>query len=118
MSRAGMYAKMGGVFLACALGGPAIMYAVTPSEGELFKRFSPDLQKRNLEMREERTRNYEDFVSKMKEYSKDGRPIWIVAEEDQQRARREWLAKQEEEKKLAEKVRLDLQNEIKSASRA
>ena len=52
------------------------MYYVTPSEGELFKRFSPDLQKRNLEARERRTAEYLDFAGKMREYSKSDKPIW------------------------------------------
>lgn len=50
------------------------MYYVTPSEGELFKRFNPDLQKRNLENRERRKQEYEDFSAKMIEYSKSDKP--------------------------------------------
>jgi hypothetical protein len=48
--------------------------SVTPTEGELFKRFSPELQKYNLENRERRQRDYEDFVGKLKEYSKSDKP--------------------------------------------
>jgi CBP4 len=48
--------------------------SVTPNEGELFKRFSPELQKHNLENRERRQRDYEDFVGKLKEYSKSDKP--------------------------------------------
>jgi hypothetical protein len=48
--------------------------SVTPTEGELFKRFSPELQKHNLENRERRQRDYEDFVGKLKEYSKSDKP--------------------------------------------
>ena len=48
--------------------------SVTPSEGELFNRFSPELQKYNLENRERRRREYEDFVGKLKEYSKSDKP--------------------------------------------
>ena len=63
------------------------MYYVTPAEGELFQKFSPELQKRNLEMREQRQADYEDFVSKLKEYSKSDKPIWQAAEEAMQRER-------------------------------
>ena len=56
------------------IGGPALMYAVTPAEGELFKRFSPELQARNLEARDRRQRDYEDFVGKLKEYSRSDKP--------------------------------------------
>lgn len=54
------------------------MYYVTPSEGELFKRFNPDLQKRNLENRERRKQEYEDFSAKMIEYSKSDKPSKFV----------------------------------------
>ena len=47
---------------------------MTPSEGELFKRFSPELQRYNLENRDRRQRDYEDFVGKLKEYSKSDKP--------------------------------------------
>jgi len=57
------------------------MYYVTPAEGEVFKRFNPDLQKRNLELREQRLKNNEEFVSKLIEYSKSDKPIWVVAAE-------------------------------------
>ena len=67
------------------------MYYVTPSEGELFKRFSPDLQKRNLEARERRTAEYLDFAGKMREYSKSDKPIWAAAEETQKKKRAEIL---------------------------
>ena len=48
--------------------------STTPTEGELFKRFSPELQKHNLANRERRQRDYEDFVGKLKEYSKSDKP--------------------------------------------
>lgn len=50
------------------------MYYVTPAEGELFKRFSPELQRHNLENRERRTAEYLDFAGKMREYSKSDKP--------------------------------------------
>ena len=65
------------------------MYYVTPSEGEVFKRFSPDLQKRNLELREQRLKNNEEFVTKLIEYSKSDKPIWVVAKEEEERERKQ-----------------------------
>jgi len=41
---------------------------VMPSEEELFKRDNPELQKRSLETREQRLQEYDDFVTKLKEY--------------------------------------------------
>lgn len=106
-----MYAKMAGVFLACSLGGPAIMYYVTPEEGELFKRFNPDLQKRNLEMREEREKNYLDFASKMKEYSKSDKPIWLVEQEANKKAREDIYRREADERKEKERVKAEMKAE-------
>lgn len=44
--------------------------SITPTEEELFKKYNPDLQKRSLETRQERQKEYDDFVTKLKEYSK------------------------------------------------
>lgn len=109
-----MYAKMLGVFALCSIGGPAIMYYVTPSEGELFQRFNPDLQKRNLEMRDERERNYKDFAAKMIEYSKSDKPIWIAEEESRQKAREEILRRERtgrsEKAEIAKQIREEMKN--------
>lgn len=75
------------------------MYYVTPSEGELFKRFNPDLQKRNLEMREEREKNYKDFAQKMIEYSKSDKPIWAAEDDARQKVRDSILARETAERK-------------------
>jgi CBP4 len=85
------------------------MYYVTPSEGELFKRFSPDLQKRNLEARERRTAEYLDFAGKMREYSKSDKPIWEAAEEAQRKKRAEMIevdrARMMEEERVKSEMR-------------
>ncbi|KIW47185.1 uncharacterized protein PV06_02781 [Exophiala oligosperma] len=107
-SRGGMYAKMAAVFLTCCIGGPALMYYVTPSEGEVFKRFSPDLQKRNLELRDQRTKDYEVFLGQLKEYSKSDKPIWTAAAEAQAKAREELQLKETQEKALQQKMREEM----------
>lgn len=111
MSRGGMYAKMAAVLVLGAIGGPAIMYLVTPEEGELFKRFSPDLQKRNIEMRGEREKNYLELASKMKEYSKSDKPIWIVEQEAAERARSEILRREAQEREEKAKVKAEMRAE-------
>ena len=85
-----------------------MMYYVTPSEGELFKRFSPDLQKRNLEARERRTAEYLDFAGKMKEYSKSDKPIWEAAEEAQRKKRAEIMEADRLSRAEQERVRLEM----------
>ena len=63
------------------IGGPALVMWVTPTEEELFKRYNPELQKRSLENRYQKQKDFDDFVNRLKEYSKDDRPIWEVQAE-------------------------------------
>ena len=90
-----------------------VMYYVTPAEGELFKRFSPELQKHNLENRDRRQRDYEDFVSKLKEYSKSDKPIWEAAAEAQEKARQELIRRQAEGKDDEIRMREEMMREMK-----
>jgi CBP4 len=98
------------------------MYYVTPSEAELFNRFSPELQAFNLANRDRRQREYEDFVGKLKEYSKSDKPIWEAAAEAQRKqkeaagmrdvaGRREEVERLELERLEAEKRRVDIRRE-------
>lgn len=81
---------------------------MTPAEGELFKRFSPELQKKNLEMRDERLRNHQEFIAQLKEYSKSDKPIWVAAAEAQAKAKEELMRSQGEEEALQEKIRQEM----------
>jgi len=47
---------------------------VQPTDEELFQRYNPELQKRSLERRYERQKEFDDFVTKLKEYSKSDKP--------------------------------------------
>ena len=87
------------------------MYYVTPAEGELFKKFSPELQKHNLEKRAQRQADYEDFVGKLKEYSKSDKPIWEAAEEARLKAKAEILRRQAEEESEQERLREEIRRE-------
>lgn len=53
-----------------AVGGPAFVMYISPTEEELFKRYNPDLQKRALESRYERQKEYDDFVTELKKSAK------------------------------------------------
>jgi hypothetical protein len=81
---------------------------VTPAEGEVFKRFNPELQQRNLAMRDQRTKDYQEFVSQLKEYSKSDKPIWTVAAEAQAKAREELLEKEAEDRSLQQRMREEM----------
>jgi hypothetical protein len=86
-----------------------MMYYLTPTSEEVFSRFSPELQQHNLENRERRQIEYEDFVGKLKEYSKSDKPIWEAAKIAQEEARR----------KMAEQQKLEVEEQrgVKEASR-
>lgn len=76
------------------IGGPALIYYVTPTEEELFlvrrpnlkqfhlisetnlclQRYNPELQKRSLERRQEKQEDFDNFVGRLKEYSKSDKP--------------------------------------------
>jgi len=76
------------------IGGPALIYYVTPTEEELFmvnlhslltrqqgcaaadpsQRYNPELQRRSLENRQQKQENFDAFVGRLKEYSKSDKP--------------------------------------------
>lgn len=74
-----------------------------------IQRYNPDLKKRALANREQRQQDFDNFVTKLKEYSKSDRPIWEVAAEDEARTRAAALANEstveEEAKRLREEVK-------------
>jgi len=59
---------------AICIGGPAFTRWVQPTDEELFQKYNPELQKRSLERRVERQQEFDDFVTKLKEYSKSDKP--------------------------------------------
>ncbi|RDA83438.1 hypothetical protein CP532_4423 [Ophiocordyceps camponoti-leonardi (nom. inval.)] len=65
-----------------SVGGPALTMYLSPSEDELRKRYNPDLRKKSLETREERQQEFDEFVTRLKTYSKSEKP---TMKEDEQR---------------------------------
>lgn len=53
----------------CCIGGPALIYYVTPTEEELFLKYNPELQRRSLERRKEKQEEFDHFVTNLKKYS-------------------------------------------------
>lgn len=51
---------------------------VQPTDEELFKRYNPELQKKSLERRYEKQKDFDDFVVQLKEYSKSDKPSTSV----------------------------------------
>jgi hypothetical protein len=60
--------------IVCCVGGPAFVYYVSPTEEELFMKYNPELQKRSLENRRERQEDFDNFVMRLREYSKSDKP--------------------------------------------
>ncbi|KAI1766753.1 CBP4-domain-containing protein [Hypoxylon sp. FL1150] len=89
--RLGTWVKMlaaGGVI---CVGGPALVMWVQPTDEELFKKYNPELQKKSLERRYEKQKDFDDFVVRLKEYSKSDKPIWTVREEAERQKKEEML---------------------------
>ncbi|MCJ1479427.1 assembly factor cbp4 [Lambiella insularis] len=96
-----LWLKLASVGVVFCVGGPALIYYVTPTEEELFKRYNPELQKRSLENRQKKQEDFDHFVGKLKEYSKSNKPIWDVAAEDEARTRVSGI---EEQQRIADEI--------------
>lgn len=60
--------RLSGVVI--CVGGPVLVEKLRPTDEELFKRYNPDLQKRSLEEGDRRSREFEEYVGRLKEWSK------------------------------------------------
>ncbi|KAI1801577.1 CBP4-domain-containing protein [Daldinia bambusicola] len=90
-ARFGTWVKMFVVGGVVCIGGPAFVRWVQPTDEELFKKYNPELQKKSLERRYERQKEFDDFVNQLKEYSKSDKQIWIAQEEAIRKRREEAL---------------------------
>lgn len=60
---------------------------VSPTPEELFSRYNPDLQKRSLANRDKKEKDFDDFVMRLREYSKNDKPIWQVVADVEKKER-------------------------------
>jgi hypothetical protein len=59
------------------VGGPALVQSIRPTDEELFKRYNPELQKRSLEEGDRRAQEFDDYVNRLKQWSKsDKSSMW------------------------------------------
>lgn len=65
------------------------------------QKYNPELQKRSLENREQKQQDFDNFVNKLKEYSKSDKPIWTAAAEDEARQR---ANSAEEQRRIAQDI--------------
>jgi hypothetical protein len=64
------------------IGGPLFTWYVSPTEEQLFQKYNPDLQRKSLENRYEKQKDFDDFVGRLKEYSKSDRPSEFLSQYD------------------------------------
>ncbi|OAQ99019.1 hypothetical protein LLEC1_01155 [Akanthomyces lecanii] len=101
----GLWAKVIIAGVGVSVGGPALTYWVVPTEEELRSRYNPDLLRKSIEGRAEREAEFNDFVTKLKAYSKSDKPKGVGARGEKQetrlmrdaRAHTVWAVIQEEE---------------------
>ncbi|CAK1354903.1 Assembly factor cbp4 [Cercospora beticola] len=92
-------AAAGGIM---CIGGPALIYYVTPTEEELFMKYNPELQRRSLERRKEKQEDFDSFVNKLKDYSKSDKHIWQVWEDELAKKRAEGVTAELERRRAAD----------------
>ncbi|KAJ2902783.1 uncharacterized protein MKZ38_000137 [Zalerion maritima] len=97
--------------LGVAVGGPMLVWKVTPTEEEMFQRFSPELQKKSLEGRYDKQKQFDDYVEKLKEYSKSDKNIWIVMAEEDKREKKEKRRQARLTREAKEKMRQEIRRE-------
>ncbi|KAK3068817.1 Assembly factor cbp4 [Teratosphaeriaceae sp. CCFEE 6253] len=107
-------AAAGGIM---CIGGPALIYYVSPTEEELFLKYNPELQKRSLERRHEKQEEFDIFVNKLKEYSKSDKPIWNAWEDDLARRRAIGVAEELDRRRTTEKAAEARRQEMKESLR-
>ncbi|KAL1990939.1 hypothetical protein VTN49DRAFT_5443 [Thermomyces lanuginosus] len=115
MSRVGTWLKMTGVGIVVCVGGPLFVQSIRPTEEELIQRYNPELRKQSLENRERREREFDEYVNRLKQWSKSDKSIWFAAKEQQELERAQAAARgaraQEEERIQREAMRRELQGE-------
>ncbi|KAH6661981.1 hypothetical protein B0J14DRAFT_311743 [Halenospora varia] len=107
-----MYSKMAVAGIVCCVGGPALIYYISPTEEELFLKYNPELQKRSLENRQGKQEDFDDFVGRLKKYSKSDKPIWFAAAEDEKRQRDSKIAAQAQLVKEIEERKAEIRRQV------
>ncbi|KAJ5092489.1 hypothetical protein NUU61_007359 [Penicillium alfredii] len=112
MSRAGVWLKVLGTGILVSVGGPALVQYIRPSDEELVKRYNPDLQKRSVEQGERRAQEFDEYVHKLKEWSKSDKSIWFAAQEQQEMKRAEMEAQRARAKDEVRVQREEMRKEM------
>ncbi|CAC9893416.1 unnamed protein product [Aureobasidium pullulans] len=106
MPGAKLWAKMIGSGAVLCIGGPYLIYYVTPTEEELFMR-------RSLENRKEKQENFNEWVTQLKKHSKSDLPPWDKSSAEHKEA---GVARLLEERRIAEQAAQARKDEIKNSA--
>ncbi|KAJ5787601.1 hypothetical protein N7457_002591 [Penicillium paradoxum] len=112
MSRAAVWAKTIAGGLLIVVGGPALVEYIRPSDEELRKRYNPDLQKRSAEQGDRRAQEFDDYVTKLKEWSKSDKSIWYAAQEELDNKRAAIEAQRVQEKQQTRTQQEEMRKEM------
>ncbi|EGC49862.1 cytochrome b mRNA-processing protein 4 [Histoplasma capsulatum var. duboisii H88] len=94
----------------------ALVQYVRPTEEELFQKFNPELQKRNLETRDQRQKDFDSFVTQLKTHAKSDKSIWHAIKESETTNRREVETRRKAELEEAERQKAQIRKELAEGS--
>ncbi|CAD0056916.1 unnamed protein product, partial [Aureobasidium pullulans] len=109
MPGAKLWAKMIGSGAVLCIGGPYLIYYVTPTEEELFMR-------RSLENRKEKQENFNEWVTQLKKHSKSDLPLWTAWDKSSAEHKEAGVARLLEERRIAEQAAQARKDEIKNSA--
>jgi len=114
------WAKVAAAMGAIGVAAPALLWKALPT-GEDFKaKYPEDYQPEVVRERQKNVQAMEEYLTKLKEYSKDSRNIWIVMKEEEEKARRQYArADAQRQKVAAEELaarRAEIRREIASGN--
>ncbi|KAJ5502623.1 hypothetical protein N7463_005497 [Penicillium fimorum] len=112
MSRAGLWAKTIAGGLLMVVGGPALVEYIRPTDEELRSRYNPDLRKRSTEQGERRAQEFDDYVNKLKHWSKSDKSIWYAAQEELDQKQAALEAQRVQEKEQTRTQREEMRKEM------
>ncbi|KAA8643386.1 hypothetical protein EYZ11_003412 [Aspergillus tanneri] len=112
MSRAGTWLKMLVAGTVICVGGPMFVQSIRPTDEELFKRYNPELQKRSQEDGDRRAQEFDDYVNRLKQWSKSDKSIWFAAQEQEKQKRSELEAQRSQAKDEAKVQREEMRKEL------
>ncbi|KAK1141804.1 Assembly factor cbp4 [Aspergillus melleus] len=104
--------KMLGAGALICVGGPAFVQSIRPTDEELFKRYNPELQKRSMEEGDRRAQEFDDYVNRLKQWSKSDKSIWYAAQEQQEQKRNDISAQKSQAKEEAKTQREEMRKEL------